>query len=85
MAQAMIDIKNKMRNNSTQTGDSFDFTFFLSNTKSIRLYKSKSYKDFVLCLNLGKSKKFIITKEMWKIFKIYIPLINNTLSNKDFI
>ena len=83
MAQAMIDLKLKKRNISTQTSDSFDFTFNLTNTKSVRIFKSKSYKDFVLCLNLGCSKKFIITKAMWKIFCIYLPLINNVLVNKE--
>lgn len=79
----MIDQKKTKRNISTQTKDSFDFTFKLSDTKTVRIYKSKSYKDFVLCLNLGSSKKFIISKAMWKIFCIYFPLINNILVNKE--
>ena len=78
MAQAMIEMRFK-KNTSTQTADNFDFTFLLSKTKTVRLYKSRSYKDYVLSLSLNKSKKLIITKSMWKIFKIYIPLIDKLL------
>lgn len=77
MAQAMIDKFKKSA--STQT--EFDFTFFLSNYKSVRIYYSKSYKDYVVSFNLGNSKKFIVTKSMWKILKIYYPLINKYLQN----
>ena len=77
MAQAMIDKLKK--NVSTQT--QFDFTFNLTNYKTVRIYYSKSYKEYVVSLNLGNSKKFIITKSMWKIFKIYYPLIEKILEN----
>jgi len=79
MAQAMIEMRFKKKTTSTQTGDNFDFTFLLSKTKTARLYKSRSYKDYVLSLSLNKSKKLIITKSMWKIFKIYLPLIEKLL------
>ena len=83
MAQAYVDkYKLQKKNISTQTSDGIDFTFFLSNYKSVRLYKSKSYKGYVLSLNLGNSKKFIITKQMWKTFKIYFPHIDKILSNE---
>ena len=74
---AMIDKLKK--NVSTQT--QFDFTFNLTNYKTVRIYYSKSYKEYVVSLNLGNSKKFIITKSMWKIFKIYYPLIEKILEN----
>ena len=77
MAQAMIDKLKK----STSTQTEFDFTFFLSNYKSVRIYFSKSYKDYVVSFNLGNSKKFIVTKSMWKILRIYYPLINKYLLN----
>jgi hypothetical protein len=80
MAQAMIDKFKITKTASTQT-DKIDFTFHLSNYKSVRIYYSKSYKDFVLSLNLGNSKKYIITKFMWKIFKIYYPFIDKVLQN----
>ena len=73
----MIDKLKK--NVSTQT--QFDFTFNLTNYKTVRIYYSKSYKEYVVSLNLGNSKKFIITKSMWKIFKIYYPLIEKILEN----
>lgn len=79
MAQAMIDQFKKKKSVSTQT--QLDFTFFLSNYKSVRIYFSKSYKDNVVSLNLGNSKKFIITKSMWKTFNIYYPLIDKVLRN----
>ncbi|CAF1114241.1 unnamed protein product [Brachionus calyciflorus] len=78
MAQAMIEMRFK-KNTSTQTADNFDYTFLLSKTKTVRLYKSRSYKDYVLSLSLNKSKKLIVTKSMWNIFKIYIPLIDKLL------
>ena len=59
MAQAMIEIRLKKKDTSTQTGDNFDFTFLLSKTKTVRLYKSRSYKDYVLSLSLNRSKKLI--------------------------
>ena len=75
----MIDKLKK----SVSTQTELDFTFFLSDYKSVRLYYSKSYKDYVVSLNLGNSKKFIITKSMWKTFKIYYPLIDKVLQNGD--
>ena len=76
----MID---KLKKKSVSTQTQLDFTFYLSDYKSVRLYYSKSYKDYVLSLALGNSKKFIITKSMWKIFKIYYPLIDKVLQNGD--
>lgn len=84
MAQAMIDnlkYKKKLSSKSEHL-KTFDFTFNFTNYKSVRIYYSKSYRDFVLSLNLGNSKKFIITKSMWKIFKIYFSLIDKLLSNE---
>ena len=77
MAQAIIDKLKKSVTTQTQ----FDFTFHLSNYKSVRIYYSKSYKEYVVSLNLGNSKKFIINKSMWKIFKIFYPLIDRKLNN----
>ena len=76
----MID---KLKKKSVSTQTQLDFTFYLSDYKSVRLYYSKSYKDYVLSLALGNSKKIIITKSMWKIFKIYYPLIDKVLQNGD--
>ena len=82
MAQAMIDLRTKLKKNvSTQTQESIDFFFKFTNYKSARIYHSKSYKDYVLSLNLGHSKKFIITKSMWKKFNIYYPFIDSVLNH----
>ena len=43
----------------------------------LKLQDSKLYIVF----NLSSSKKFIITRQMWKIFKTYLPLIEKVLTN----
>ena len=63
-----------------QTGDFVEFSVFLSNSKSVRLYFSKCYKDYVLCIKINKSKKIIITRQMWKIFRKFINQIDNELN-----
>lgn len=77
----MIDKIKLTKTVSTQTGDKIDFTFNLTNYKTVRIYYSKSYKDYVVSLNLGKSKKFIITKSMWIIFNLYYQFIDKILRN----
>jgi hypothetical protein len=79
MAQAML-YKRKLIDAGTQTGENDEFTLTFSNSKVLRLYYSKSYKEYVLSFKLGKTKKFIVTKSMWKILKQYIPQIDKTLS-----
>ena len=70
MAQIMIS--NSLKN---------ELNIHLSPQKVVKLYYSKSYKSYVLCFKLGKSKKFIISSFMWKIFKRYIHLIEKVLDN----
>ena len=79
MAQKMLDLKNYKINVSTQTGEINEFCVYLSSCKILKLYYSKSYKDYVLSFNFGKSKKYIITKSMWKILYEFLPKINGTL------
>jgi hypothetical protein len=79
MAQAML-FKRKFVDCETQTGNDSEFFLNLSNSKIVRLYYSKSYKDYVLCFKLGSNKKFILTKSMWKIFRNYLPEIDKTLT-----
>jgi hypothetical protein len=84
MAQKMVYLHNLSKNKidaNTQTNDSKDFQFSLSNFKFVRVYKSKSYKDYVISLNFGKCKKYKITKSMWNKFKKFLPQINDTLGN----
>ena len=82
MAQAMIEKLKKLqsRDVATQTGNFLDFYVNLSKTKHFKLYYSESYKDMVLALNINNSKSFIITRQMWKIFREHINQIDKTLS-----
>ena len=84
MAQEMIVRKQKIitktKNISTQTDENTDeFCIYISKNKTFRLYYSKTYKSSVLSFNFGNSKKYIITKPMWKIFRKYIPHIDKIL------
>ena len=82
MAQAMIDFKKlkEKRTVSTQTGLDSAFCISLTKSKNARLYYSESYKDFVVSFNFSCSKKFIISRSMWKIFRKYINQIDNELN-----
>ncbi len=90
MAQAMLDrnefkrhIKSNIKSKSVgvQTGDLNELCITLSHSKNIKVYFSKSYKDYVASFNMGSSKKFIITKAKWKILRNYLNEIDNILSN----
>lgn len=89
MAQKMIDNQRKkeikhtsMKNVASQTGDIYEFSVCLSNHKRARLYYSESYKDYVLSLSYNSSKKFIISKSMWKKLRVFLKNIDFVL-NKD--
>ena len=71
-----------LESKSTQTGESVEFMVFLDRTKTMRLYYSESYKDFVLCLHFSNNKKYIINKRMWKKFRLYIPHIEHVLNRE---
>jgi hypothetical protein len=84
MAQAMLDKKyclnKKFATTSTQTEENSDeFCIYIGNNKTFRVYNSKTYKENVLSFNFGRSKKYIITKKMWLIFREYIPKIDEVL------
>lgn len=81
MAQAQLEFKNK-KDISTQTGD-FEYFFNLSNYKNVRVYFSKSYKQYVLSINFGQCKKYIITTKMWKQFRRHIKVIDFILSKNE--
>jgi hypothetical protein len=66
---------------AVQTGFNNDLSISLSHSKKVELYYSKSYKEYVLSFNLGKSKKFIITKKKWQYFRQYLSQIDETLTN----
>ena len=56
-----------------------DLSGTLSKTKKIHLYKSKAYKSYVVSFDLGSSKKFIITKEKWLVFRNHIEYIDEIM------
>lgn len=78
----MLDAKKFKRSIATQTGDDSEFCIKLSNSKSVNLYYSKSYKQYVLSFNFGNYKKYIITKQMWIILRKFITNIDTTLLNQ---
>ena len=59
------------------TNDKIDFK--IAPNKIVKCYYSKCYKSKVLSIQYNSSKKLIITKSMWKIFKKYLNQINNEL------
>ena len=75
----IIEIEN-LNNKSTQTPDGYEFYFNLNKTKKGHFYYSKSYKDYVLCLEFSNKKKYILTRENWKIFRKYTSFIDDVFS-----
>ena len=86
MVQRMLDNKNfesKLKNNKSigiQTGDENERCLTISDTKKIRLYYSKSYKNYILSFDLNDSKKFILTKEKWLLFRKHIEEIDDIMT-----
>ena len=73
-------INGKLKSVATQTGSSNDLLIYLTDNKSIRVYYSHGYKQVVLSFNFG-SKSFIITKNMWLIFKKNFIKIDDLLND----
>ena len=80
MAQAQLFYRAPTTNSSTQTGDYIEFFEYLSKTKTIHMYWSESYKDYVVCLSFFNCKKYIITRPMWKRFRNFFSQIDNVLN-----
>ena len=83
MAQAQIDFFKKQlekTNNNKITQTEIDYSIQLNETKHARIYYSKAYKDYVLSFNINSTKSFIITREMWKIFKLNIIQFDSILN-----
>ena len=89
MTQKQIDdykLKiQKSNTKSTQTNDEHELYITLSNTKKIHLYKSKSYKSYVVSFDLGSSKKFIINRDKWMLFRNHIEEIDEIMTNNENI
>ena len=80
MAQAQLMFKPIMMDHTTQTGDLVEFYVNLAKTKTLHMYWSKSYKDYVICLSFSNNKNYIITRQMWKIFREHIIHIDNAFN-----
>lgn len=81
MAQKLIELKRqaeKFKECSTQTEKEISPEFFiqLAKNKHMKLYKSKVYRQFVLSFNINNSKKIVISKPMWMIFRKYFKQID---------
>ena len=48
-------------------------------------YKSKSYKSYVVSFDLGSSKKFIINRDKWMVFRNHIEEIDEIMTNNENI
>jgi len=87
MAQKQIDDHNlklqKLNTKSTQTSEEHEICITLSNTKKIHLYKSKAYKSYVVSFDLCSSKKFIINREKWLVFRNHLEEIDEIMLNND--
>lgn len=85
MTQKQVDIylAQLKKSVSTQTGhrECQEFQLSLSDHKRLRLFYSKSYKDYVLSFNYTNCKKFIISKSMWQILRPYLNKIDRVLSS----
>ena len=85
MAQKMIDLmkdsKKKIKTVATQTGINDEFCIYLTNNKTIRVFYSKSYKQYVISFNFGNCVKYIITQDMWFIFKNHFDKIETIFKN----
>jgi hypothetical protein len=83
MAQAQLDLlklTKKLKDSSTNTNDN-SLSITLSHSKTIQVYYSKAYREYVVSFNLG-SKKFIITKKKWLYFRNFLTQIDDTLVNQ---
>ena len=70
------------KDNSTQTTS--EIKVFLTKNKKFTVYYSKCYKEFVLSFSFSDGKNYIITREMWNIFRTFIPQIDIILSKNEY-
>ncbi len=86
MAQAAVDrFKSQkgsilLKDAATDTSDK-NISITISHSKSVQVYYSKSYKEYIVSFNIG-SKKFIFTKKKWLYFRNFLNLIDETIVNQ---
>ena len=84
MAQAQITQmlqKLTMISKASQTGERHELFVQLDKTKSMHIYYSQPYKDYVICLNFSNCKRYIITRSMWFLFRNHFDYINNVFNS----
>lgn len=83
MAQAQVDfLKKKIyRDASTDTNDQKSISITLSHSKSVKVYYSKAFKEFVVSFELG-SKKFVFSKKKWLYFRNFLEQIDEIIINQ---
>lgn len=55
-------------------------TYYLTNNKTVKFYKSNVYKERVVALSISSSKSFIINKEIWNKLKPLLPKVEKYLN-----
>ena len=75
MAQAMLR-RRSTKEIAVQTGDLYEFFGFFSKTKTIRLYWSAKFREYIVSLHFSNNKKYIIRKNEWKRLKKFFTDID---------
>ena len=83
MARAQVDfLKKKIyKDASTDTNDKKSISITLSHSKSVKVYYSKAFKEFVVSFELG-SKKFVFSKKKWLYFRNFLEQIDEIIINQ---
>ena len=83
MAQAQVEFLKKkfFRDASTDTNDKNSISIKLSHSKSVKVYYSKAFKEFVVSFGLG-SKKFVFSKKKWLYFRNFLEQIDEIIINQ---
>lgn len=71
----------KISTTGTQTGDFIEFYDNISKNKNIHFYYSKLYSDYVLSINFGNCKKYVINRKMWLKFQKHFTFIDYVYFN----
>ena len=81
MAEIMLTslIPKEMKTIATQTGDLIEFFGHMSKTKTIHMYYSPRFEDYIICLSFSNNKKYIIKRDEWRKLRKYIPHIDHVL------
>ena len=83
MAQAQVEFFKKKfyKDASTDTNDKKSISITLSHSKSVKVYYSKAFKEFVVSFELG-SKKFVFSKKKWLYFRNFLEQIDEIIINQ---